>query len=308
MKFEHSPVMLEECIEALNINPEGIYVDGTAGGGGHSSEIAKRLTSGRLISFDKDPDAVKAAGERLGEYKTAQVVRSDFAYVDRVLGEMGIEKIDGMLMDLGVSSYQIDNAERGFSYHNDGKLDMRMSKEGLSAYDIVNGYEARAIEKILWEYGEEKFARRIASNIEKRRSERPIETTFELADIVKESIPAAARREGGNPSKRTFQAIRIAVNSELNSLSEGLDRAFERLKPGGRIAVLTFHSLEDRIVKQKFADWCRGCVCPPDFPVCVCGRTPEGKLVNKKPIEASEEELLRNKRSKSAKLRAIEKI
>ncbi len=308
MKFEHSPVMLEECIEALNINPEGIYVDGTAGGGGHSSEIAKRLTSGRLISFDKDPDAVKAAGERLGEYKTAQVVRSDFAYVDRVLGEMGIEKIDGMLMDLGVSSYQIDNAERGFSYHNDGKLDMRMSKEGLSAYDIVNGYEVRAIEKILWEYGEEKFARRIAGNIEKRRSERPIETTFELADIVKESIPAAARREGGNPSKRTFQAIRIAVNSELNSLSEGLDRAFERLKSGGRIAVLTFHSLEDRIVKQKFADWCRGCVCPPDFPVCVCGRVPEGRLVNRKPIEASEEELLRNKRSKSAKLRAIEKI
>ncbi len=308
MKFEHSPVMLEECIEALNINPEGIYVDGTAGGGGHSSEIAKRLTSGRLISFDKDPDAVKAAGERLKEYKTAQVVKSDFAYVDRVLGEMGIEKIDGMLMDLGVSSYQIDNAERGFSYHNDGKLDMRMSKEGLSAYDIVNGYEARAIEKILWEYGEEKFARRIASNIEKRRLEKPIETTFELADIVKESIPAAARREGGNPSKRTFQAIRIAVNSELNSLSEGLDRAFERLKPGGRIAVLTFHSLEDRIVKQKFADWCRGCVCPPDFPVCVCGRVPEGRLVNRKPIEASEEELLRNKRSKSAKLRAIEKI
>ena len=308
MKFEHSPVMLEECIEALNINPEGIYVDGTAGGGGHSSEIAKRLTSGRLISFDKDPDAVKAAGERLKEYKTAQVVKSDFAYVDRVLGEMGIEKIDGMLMDLGVSSYQIDNAERGFSYHNDGKLEMRMSKEGLSAYDIVNGYEARAIEKILWEYGEEKFARRIASNIEKRRLEKPIETTFELADIVKESIPAAARREGGNPSKRTFQAIRIAVNSELNSLSEGLDRAFERLKPGGRIAVLTFHSLEDRIVKQKFADWCRGCVCPPDFPVCVCGRVPEGRLVNRKPIEASEEELLRNKRSKSAKLRAIEKI
>lgn len=308
MKFEHSPVMLEECIEALNINPEGIYVDGTAGGGGHSSEIAKRLTSGRLISFDKDPDAVKAAGERLKEYKTAQVVKSDFAYVDRVLGEMGIEKIDGMLMDLGVSSYQIDNAERGFSYHNDGKLDMRMSKEGLSAYDIVNGYEARAIEKILWEYGEEKFARRIASNIEKRRLEKPIETTFELADIVKESIPAAARREGGNPSKRTFQAIRIAVNSELNSLSEGLDRAFERLKPGGRIAVLTFHSLEDRIVKQKFADWCRGCVCPPDFPVCVCGRVPEGRLVNRKPIDASEEELLRNKRSKSAKLRAIEKI
>lgn len=308
MKFEHSPVMLEECMEALNINPEGIYVDGTAGGGGHSSEIAKRLTSGKLISFDKDPDAVKAAGERLKEYKTAQVIRSDFAYVDRVLGEMGIEKIDGMLMDLGVSSYQIDNAERGFSYHNDGRLDMRMSKEGLSAYDIVNGYEVRAIEKILWEYGEEKFARRIANNIEKRRLEKPIETTFELVDIVKESIPAAARREGGNPSKRTFQAIRIAVNSELNSLSEGLDRAFERLKPGGRIAVLTFHSLEDRIVKQKFADWCKGCVCPPDFPVCVCGRVPEGRLVNRKPIEASEEELLRNKRSKSAKLRAIEKI
>jgi len=308
MKFEHSPVMLEECMEALNINPEGIYVDGTAGGGGHSSEIAKRLTSGKLISFDKDPDAVKAAGERLKEYKTAQVIRSDFAYVDRVLSEMGIEKIDGMLMDLGVSSYQIDNAERGFSYHNDGRLDMRMSKEGLSAYDIVNGYEVRAIEKILWEYGEEKFARRIANNIEKRRLEKPIETTFELVDIVKESIPAAARREGGNPSKRTFQAIRIAVNSELNSLSEGLDRAFERLKPGGRIAVLTFHSLEDRIVKQKFADWCKGCVCPPDFPVCVCGRVPEGRLVNRKPIEASEEELLRNKRSKSAKLRAIEKI
>ena len=308
MEFVHEPVMLWESIEGLDIKPDGIYLDGTVGGGGHSCEIAKRLVGGRLIALDKDPDAIKAAESRLGKYKNATVVQSDFAYLDEVLDKLGIDEVDGILLDLGVSSYQIDNAERGFSYHNDGKLDMRMSKEGVSAYDIVNDFGSDKIEKILREYGEEKFSHRIAENICKRRKIKPIETTFELVDIIRESIPAAARKEGGNPAKRSFQAIRIAVNSELDSLSDGLDKGFERLKSGGRMAVITFHSLEDRMVKQKFAQKCKGCICPADFPVCVCGRVPEGKLVNRKAIEATEKEISENKRSKSAKLRIIEKI
>lgn len=309
MEFHHYSVMLEECMQALSIRPGGIYVDGTAGGAGHSCEIAKRLTEGgRLIALDKDPDAVAAAAERLRPYAGAQVIRSDFAEMESVLDSLGIAGVDGVLLDLGVSSFQLDTGERGFSYHYDAPLDMRMSKEGLSAYDIVNTYSVGDLTRILREYAEEKFAFPIAKNIERARSKQPVETTFALVDIIKASIPAAARRTGGHPAKRTFQAIRIAVNGELESLSRGLDAAFARLSPGGRLAVITFHSLEDRMVKQKFAALCKGCTCPPDFPVCVCGNTPKGKLLSRKPIEPGMRELEENHRSHSAKLRVIEKL
>lgn len=302
-------MMLGECMDALAIRPDGIYVDGTAGGAGHSCEIAKRLgPSGQLIALDKDPDAIAVATQRLSGYPVAQVVQSDFAEMDHVLDELHIEKIDGVLLDLGVSSYQLDTGERGFSYQHDAPLDMRMSQTGTSAYDIVNTYSVKELTRILREYAEEKFAFQIAKNIERARRQKPVETTFQLCDIIKASIPAAARRTGGNPAKRTFQAIRIAVNGELESLSRGLDAAFDRLRPGGRFAVITFHSLEDRMVKQKFAALCRGCTCPPDFPVCVCGNKPKGKLVSRKPIEPSAKELEENHRSHSAKLRVIEKL
>ncbi len=302
-------MMLGECMDALAIRPDGIYVDGTAGGAGHSCEIAKRLgPSGRLIALDKDPDAIAVATQRLSDYPMAQVVQSDFAEMDHVLDELYIEKIDGVLLDLGVSSHQLDTGERGFSYQHDAPLDMRMSQTGTSAYDIVNTYSVKDLTRILREYAEEKFAFQIAKNIERARRQKPVETTFQLCDIIKVSIPAAARRTGGNPAKRTFQAIRIAVNGELESLSRGLDAAFDRLRPGGRFAVITFHSLEDRMVKQKFAALCRGCTCPPDFPVCVCGNKPKGKLVSRKPIEPSAKELEENHRSHSAKLRVIEKL
>lgn len=301
--------MLGECMDALAIRPDGIYVDGTAGGAGHSCEIAKRLgPSGQLIALDKDPDAIAVATQRLSDYPMAQVVQSDFAEMDHVLDELHIEKIDGVLLDLGVSSHQLDTGERGFSYQHDAPLDMRMSQTGTSAYDIVNTYSVKDLTRILREYAEEKFAFQIAKNIERARRQKPVETTFQLCDIIKASIPAAARRTGGNPAKRTFQAIRIAVNGELESLSRGLDAAFDRLRPGGRFAVITFHSLEDRMVKQKFAALCRGCTCPPDFPVCVCGNKPKGKLVSRKPIEPSAKELEENHRSHSAKLRVIEKL
>ena len=301
--------MLGECMDALAIRPDGIYVDGTAGGAGHSCEIAKRLgPSGQLIALDKDPDAIAVATQRLSDYPMAQVVQSDFAEMDHVLDELHIEKIDGVLLDLGVSSHQLDTGERGFSYQHDAPLDMRMSQTGTSAYDIVNTYSVKDLTRILREYAEEKFAFQIAKNIERARRQKPVETTFQLCDIIKASIPAAARRTGGNPAKRTFQAIRIAVNGELESLSRGLDAAFDRLRPGGRFAVITFHSLEDRMVKQKFAALCRGCTCPPDFPVCVCGNKPKGKLVSRNPIEPSAKELEENHRSHSAKLRVIEKL
>ena len=308
MEFEHISVLLEESIQALNIRPEGIYIDGTAGGAGHSREIAKRLTTGRLIALDKDPDAVKTASQRLAPYPGAQVVQSDFKNIPFVLDDLNIDKVDGILLDLGVSSHQLDTAERGFSYQYDSKLDMRMSQQGPSAYDVVNTYTQEDLTRILREYSEEKFASKIAYFIVKQREEKPIETTYELVDVIKRAIPAAARREGGHPAKRTFQAIRIAVNSELDNLSRCLDTAFGRLAPGGRFAIITFHSLEDRMVKQKFAAYCKGCVCPPDFPVCVCGHTPEGRLVNKKPIEPDEEERQQNSRSHSAKLRILEKL
>lgn len=307
MDFVHIPVMLEECIDGLNISPDGIYVDGTAGGAGHSSEIAKRLgNGGRLISLDRDPDAVAVAAERLSAYANAQVVRSNYSQMREVLDDLGIDKVDGVLMDLGVSSYQLDEGSRGFSYHTDAPLDMRMSKEGISAADIVNTFSEQQLAKIIFEYGEEKFSRRIASNIVKARAVSPINTTLQLADIIREGVPQKARREK-NPCKKTFQAIRIAVNGELDHLSKGLDDAFYSLKSGGRLAVITFHSLEDRLVKQRFAGWCKGCICPPDFPQCVCGHKPQGKLINRKPLEAQQKELESNNRSRSAKLRIIER-
>lgn len=308
MDFHHVSVLLEESIAGLNIKPDGIYIDGTAGGAGHSREIAKCLTTGRLIALDKDPDAVKIATERLAEYPCATVVHSDFAEIPAVLDRLGIDKVDGVLLDLGVSSHQLDDAERGFSYHSEAPLDMRMSQEGLSAYDLVNNASGAELAKILYDYGEEKFTPRIVNAIVDARAVKPIETTTELADIVRNAVPAAARRDGGHPARKTFQAIRIAVNGELDRLSEALDGAFDRLAPGGRFAIITFHSLEDRMVKRAFAEYTKGCVCPPEFPVCVCGRKPRGKLVNKKPIEPSAEELEYNHRSRSAKLRVIEKL
>lgn len=306
MEFKHISVLLNESIDGLNINPNGIYVDATAGGAGHSREIAKRLTNGRLIAIDRDPTAVEVAAERLKEFN-ATVVRSNYSEIKEVLQSLNIDKVDGVLLDLGVSSHQLDTGERGFSYHVDAPLDMRMSQEGTSAYDIVNNYSYEQLSKIIFEFGEEKFSRNIASRIVKQREIAPIKTTLELAEIIKESVPAKVRREK-NPCKKTFQAIRIAVNNEFEHLSHGLDNAFSVLKAGGRLAVITFHSLEDRIVKQRFASWCKGCICPPDFPQCVCGKKPQGKLVNRKPIEPSQEELELNNRSRSAKLRIIERL
>lgn len=293
-------------MKGLNIKPDGIYVDGTAGGAGHSREIARRLTTGRLIAIDRDPEAVKVAKERLYGLN-AIVVQNCFSNVDSILSEMGISKIDGMLLDLGVSSYQLDNAERGFSYHSDAELDMRMSRDGLSAKDVLNTYSYESLCRVLFEYGEEKFARSIASGIVKYRQTKLLETTSELAEIVKNSVPQRVRRDK-NPCKKTFQAIRIEVNNELGEASCALDKAFDALNIGGRLAVITFHSLEDRLVKQRFLSFAQGCTCPPEFPVCVCGKTPRGKLITKKPIEPSESELTANNRSHSAKLRVIEKI
>lgn len=306
MEFLHIPVLLDECIEGLNIKPDGIYVDGTAGGAGHSLQIAKRLVTGRLIAIDRDPEAVAAAKERLYGCG-AVVIRDNFSNIDRILASLGIDKIDGMLLDIGVSSFQLDNKDRGFSYHSDAELDMRMSKEGVSAKDVVNTYSCRELERILFEYGEEKFAKSIASNIVRMREIKPIGTTSELADIVRESIPNRFRRDK-NPCKKTFQAIRIEVNNEMGELSMALDKAFDALKVGGRLAIITFHSLEDRLVKQRFLSLCQGCTCPPEFPICVCNKTPRGRLITKKPIEPTEAELSANPRSHSAKLRIIEKI
>ncbi len=306
MEFSHISVLLKESIDGLAIRSDGVYVDGTAGGAGHSKKIAEKLTDGgQLIALDRDPDAITTATERLSGYN-AKVIRSNYSEMRQVLDSIGIEKVDGILLDLGVSSHQLDTPDRGFSYNSDAPLDMRMSQEGISAYDIINNYAQEELAKIIFEYGEEKFSRRIASEIVSRRQVKPVSTTLELAEIIRSSVPVAVRREK-NPCKKTFQAIRIAVNGEFDHLSKGLDAAFYSLRPGGRLAVITFHSLEDRIVKQRFAGWCKGCICPPDFPQCICGRTPEGKLINKKPIVASKEELEQNNRSRSAKLRIIER-
>lgn len=308
MEFKHFSVMLSECIEGLNIDPDGIYIDGTAGGAGHSCEIARRLKNGRLLSFDRDPDAVEVAAERLAPYPQAEVIHSDFARIPEVLAEKEITAVNGILLDLGVSSYQLDNPERGFAYSVDAPLDMRMSREGQTAADLLNTYDAEALTRIFREFGEEKFAFPIARNIAAVREKEPFTTTTQLVQLIYDTIPAAARREGGHPAKRVFQALRIAVNSELDQLSQVLDRAFDCLAPGGRFVILTFQSLEDRMVKQKFAEYCRGCTCPPEFPVCVCGKTPRASLVCRKPMLASAEELEHNSRSKSAKLRILEKI
>ncbi len=306
MEFNHKSVLLFETVDSLNIKPDGIYVDGTAGGAGHSTEIAKRLKNGRLIALDRDPDAVLVARERLKDYN-ATVVNTNFDQMDTALDELNISKVDGIMLDLGVSSYQLDTADRGFSYHKTAPLDMRMSKEGLSAYDVVNSYCAEDLARIMYDYGEEKFARRIANAIADYRKTSPVNTTTELADIISENVPASYKREG-HPARKCFQAIRIEVNSELSSLKTALDKAFSLLNVGGRLSVITFHSLEDRIVKQKFKEFCTGCTCPPDLPVCVCGKTPEAKQITRKPITASESELEENQRSRSAKLRVIEKI
>jgi 16S rRNA (cytosine1402-N4)-methyltransferase len=306
--FSHVSVLLNESIDALNVRPDGIYVDGTAGGAGHSCEIARRLDpeKGLLVAFDRDPEAVAAASERL-KGLPAKVVHSDFAEMRSSLYEMGIERVQGVLLDLGVSSHQLDTAERGFSYHSDAPLDMRMSGEGMSARDLVNEYSYEQIRSILYDYGEEKFAPSIARAIVAAREVKPIETTLELAELVKGAVPQRVRREK-NPCKKTFQAIRIAVNDELGQLDRALDTAFDLLDVGGRLAVITFHSLEDRMVKRRFAQFTQGCTCPPDFPQCVCGKTPRGETVFRKPVTAGAEELEHNKRSRSAKLRAIEKI
>ena len=305
MEFSHVSVLLKETVDGAFTDPNGVYADLTTGGGGHSLELAKRLDGGRLICFDQDKEALEAAGERLKGLPVT-LVRSNFCEMKSVLADLGIKELDGIIADLGVSSHQLDTAERGFSFHNDAPLDMRMSGEGLSARDVVNEYDEGELAKILFDYGEEKFGNRIARGIVNARLTAPIETTGQL-EIIKSSVPAAYRREK-NPCRKSFQAIRIEVNHELDVLETALTDGFDVLKVGGRMSVITFHSLEDRIVKNRFKEFCTGCTCPPEFPVCVCGRKPMGRLVDKKPITASPEELERNPRSRSAKLRIIEKI
>ncbi len=308
MEFHHKPVLFEETISSLAIRPEGIYIDGTMGGGGHSEAILQKLTTGKLLSIDQDPDAIAAAGERLRKYPQSIRVKGNFAQMGELAKAQGIDAVDGVLLDIGVSSYQLDTPERGFSYHHDAPLDMRMSQEGPSAKDLVNTLGEQELAEIIFRYGEDRSARRIAQGICQARESAPIETTAQLAEIIKASVPAAVRRSEGHPARKTFQALRIAVNGELDRLQEGLEAGFDLLKPGGRFAVITFHSLEDRIVKQKMNDWCQGCICPKDFPVCVCGRKPKGKLVYKKGLAPSEREIEENPRARSARLRVIEKL
>ena len=310
MEFNHVSVLLNECLEGLNIKENGIYVDGTLGGAGHSSEILKRLSNeGRLIGIDQDTDALKAAKERLKDYSNVTFVHSNFSNIENVLNNLNIDGVDGILMDLGVSSYQLDEGERGFSYMKDAPLDMRMNRENdFSAYNVVNEYSEEDLYRIIRDYGEEKFAKRIASFIVENRQEKNIETTLELVEIIKNAIPAKARREGPHPAKRTFQAIRIEVNSELSILNKTIEDGVEKLNKGGRMAIITFHSLEDRIVKNKFRDLAVSCRCPKEFPVCVCGEKAKVKIISRKDIEPTKEEVEVNPRSRSAKLRVIEKL
>lgn len=304
MEFVHKSVLFDEAIESLNIDKSKIILDGTAGGGGHSREIAKR--AGRLIAVDQDPDAIKVLHERLDSFDNVTIVQNNFSNVKDILKEQGIEKIDGMLLDLGVSSFQLDTAQRGFSYHVDAPLDMRMSKSGLSAKDVVNTYSEAELADILFRYGEEKFARRIAKNIVLHRQNKEIETTGELVDIIKESYPKAKMRDS-HPARKTFQAIRIEVNAELDALEKTLDSALDCLSSGGRLSIITFHSLEDRMVKEKFNSWVNPCTCPKEFPVCVCGKKPLGKMPFKFKAP-SEAELEENPRARSSKLRCFEKF
>ena len=309
-EFHHVSVLLEECIEGLNIKPDGIYVDGTLGGAGHSSRIAAKLTTGRHIGIDRDPVALKVARERLAPYADrVTLVHSNFCEIASVLEELGISGVDGILLDLGVSSPQLDDGARGFSYMADAPLDMRMNNEdSLSAHTVVNTWSYEDLKRILYDYGEERYAPKIAAAICSRREEKNIETTLELVDIIRSAMPAAALREKQHPAKRSFQAIRIAVNDELNSVAKVMEDAIPRLNPGGRLAVITFHSLEDRIVKSAMANASKGCTCPPSFPVCVCGKKPQVKIITRKPIVSGEEELERNPRARSAKLRICEKL
>jgi len=309
-EFHHISVLLKESIEGLNIRPEGIYLDGTLGGAGHSAEIAKRLTTGRLIGVDRDPKALAAAEQRLAPWMDrVELVHSNFRELDAILDRLGIPAVDGILLDLGVSSPQLDEADRGFSYMADAPLDMRMDpSDPLTAYEIVNTWPQEELRRILFTYGEERYAPLIAAAIVRRREQAPIESTLALVDVIRSAMPQKALREKQHPAKRSFQAIRIAVNDELGAVDAVMQRAIDRLKPGGRLAVITFHSLEDRIVKNAMAEAVRGCTCPPEFPVCVCGKKPKLKLIARKPIVAGEEELERNPRARSAKLRVAERL
>lgn len=305
-EFKHIPVLFNETIDALNVRPDGIYVDCTAGGGGHCAAVAERLKTGRIIAIDQDPEAVANLQERFKNNGRVTIVHDNFVNISSILENLGIDGVDGIMADLGVSSHQLDTDERGFSFHKDAPLDMRMSMEGMSAADLVNTASQSELQKIIYTYGEEKFAPSIARNIVKAREKKPIETTFELVDIIKASMPMKAKRDG-HPARKTFQALRIEVNGELEKLERALDDMFEALNPSGRIAIITFHSLEDRIVKKKFNKFCEGCICPPEFPVCVCGRKPRGKLPFKSKAP-TENEVGENFRAHSARLRAIEKI
>ena len=308
--FSHKPVLLAECIEALNIRPDGVYLDGTLGRAGHSREIAKKLTTGRLICVDRDQAALDAAQERLAPWmERVTLVHSNFCELDAILDGLGLSGVDGMLFDLGVSSPQLDDAARGFSYMADAPLDMRMDKsDALTARTVVNEWPQEELRRILWQYGEERYSSAIAGAIVRARENKPVETTLELVDIIKSAMPAAALREKQHPAKRSFQAIRIAVNDELGAVDKMVRSAVPRLNPGGRLAIISFHSLEDRIVKNGLAEYAKGCTCPPDFPVCVCGKKPQIKLVNRKPIVSGPEELEENPRARSAKLRVAEKL
>jgi 16S rRNA (cytosine1402-N4)-methyltransferase len=306
MEFNHIPVLLKETVDGLNVKPNGIYVDGTAGGGGHSAEILSRLESGKLVSIDQDPDAIKTVKERFKDNPNSIIIKGNFSNIKELLNNRGINQVDGVMLDIGVSSHQLDTGERGFSFHEDAPLDMRMSQSGTSAEDLVNTLSQKELSRIIYTYGEEKFADSISKSIVKQREISAIHTTFELAEIIRNSVPERVRRNG-HPARKTFQALRIAVNHELEALEKGMDEAFELLAPGGRLAIITFHSLEDRIVKQKMAGWYQGCTCPPDFPVCVCGKKPQASPITRKPIVANPQELERNVRARSAKLRICEK-
>ena len=310
MEFYHKSVLLEECIQGLNLRPDGIYLDGTLGGAGHSSQIVQRLTTGRLIGVDRDQVALNAASQRLEPWKDrVTLVHSNFKEINSILDGLGIAGVDGMLFDLGVSSPQLDDGQRGFSYMSDAPLDMRMNREDrLTAYEVVNLWSREELRRILYEYGEERYAPQIAAAIDRKRKTAPIETTLQLVDVIRSALPAQALREKQHPAKRSFQAIRIAVNDELGSVREMLEEAIPRLNPGGRLAVITFHSLEDRIVKSAMAAAAKGCTCPPEFPVCICGKTPQVKLITRKPIVSGAAELEENPRARSAKLRICEKL
>ena len=308
MAFQHIPVLFHETIDSLRIRPDGVYIDGTAGGGGHSQAILDRLQTGLLLSIDQDPDAIAVVTKRFEGNPCSLVRQANFADMARVAAEAGISRADGVLLDIGVSSYQLDTPERGFSYHSDAPLDMRMSQSGPTAADLVAGMTREELARVLREYGEEPYAWQIAGKVVAYRQEQPLVSTAQLAQVVSGAVPPAVRRKDKNPARRTFQALRIAVNGELDALSDGMDAIFSLLKPGGRFCIITFHSLEDRLVKQRFREWATACTCPPEFPVCVCGGKAKAKLITKKPIEAGKKENEENRRARSAKLRIVEKI